>query len=197
MVVVGLAGIGGQELAPPVDFVADGGHMVLVAAAAQEGKPFPGGCVLGQQALHVAFEGILGGERIGQVQTLAEPQFLRHVLVEFLGALGADLAEHRRFDGRHRVGDIGIGACSVLCHSRLLEKIVRTMVQLQVAAAIVLQNRGQGKLPLQRGLLQRMGKSKISFLSPIRCSTAGGLQPMRNTTNRCASPRIRSFLHSL
>ena len=75
VVVVGLAGVGGQELAPLVHLVADGRHVVLVAAGSQKAEVFPGRGVLAQHALHVPFQGVLGQEGGGQVQLARKRRF--------------------------------------------------------------------------------------------------------------------------
>src|SRR6218665_3284760 len=56
MVLIRVGRIGGKELGAAVDLVADGGHMVLVAATAQEAQDLAAGPVARQQALHMALD---------------------------------------------------------------------------------------------------------------------------------------------
>ena len=69
VVLVRLAGVGGEELAAAVDLVADGRHVVLVAAGAEEAERRRAWrCCRSQQPLDVADQLRLGAERRGQVE---------------------------------------------------------------------------------------------------------------------------------
>ena len=93
-VVVALAAVSGQELALAVDLVADGGHIVLIAARAEEVEVIVAGAVLLEQLFDVAAQLILGAERLGQVHFVFQDDLVGHFLVQLLERVQADLVQH-------------------------------------------------------------------------------------------------------
>ena len=93
-VVVALAAVSGQELALAADLVADGGHIVLIAARAEEVEVIVAGAVLLEQLFDVAAQLILGAERLGQVHFVFQDDLVGHFLVQLLERVQADLVQH-------------------------------------------------------------------------------------------------------
>ena len=108
-VLVGLPGVRREELAAPVDLVADHGDVVVVAAGAQEARGLLAGGVPAQEALHVPPELVLGRDRPGNVHLPAEAQGLGNIGVQIIDAAGADLREHPGLHLGDGVGDVGVG----------------------------------------------------------------------------------------
>ena len=108
VVLVGFAGVRGEELAAPDDLVDDGGHVVVVGAGAEEAQALPRRDVLREEALDVAHEILLGRERRRQVERPVEPQFGGHVGVELVDGCRADGGEHRRLRIRRGVRDVRV-----------------------------------------------------------------------------------------
>ena len=79
VILVRVAGVGGQELGPAVDLVADRRDVVRVAARAEEAQDLARGGVAVEQALHVPGQLRLGPERCREVQRPAQPQRRRNV----------------------------------------------------------------------------------------------------------------------
>ncbi len=109
VVLVGLARVGGEELAATVDLVAHRRDVVVVAAVAEEAEQFGRVGVACQQAVQVPDQAGFVGVGRGQVERAVEPQVGGDVAVELGDVGGADLGEHRRPGLGPRVGDVGMG----------------------------------------------------------------------------------------
>lgn len=108
VVLVRLARVGGEELAAPVDLVADGRHVVRVAAVAEEAERLGGVGVAAQQPAHVRDQLVLGDQRLGQVQRPVQAQVRRNGGVELLDARGADGRQHLGPHAGFGVRDVGV-----------------------------------------------------------------------------------------
>ena len=93
-VVVALAAVSGQELALAVDLVADGGHIVLIAAGAEEVEVIVAGAVLLKQLFDVAAQLVLGAERLGQVHFVFQDDLVGDFFMQLLERVQADLVQH-------------------------------------------------------------------------------------------------------
>jgi len=120
VVLVRLAGIGGQEFTAAVDLVAHRRDVVLVAAGAQEAQGVLASPVPGKDALDMPPQGILltGTARAGLVASSG---------AAYRGHPGrtrphssADRVQHLLLDGQHRVRNVGINDLFVLRHTRSL-----------------------------------------------------------------------------
>ena len=108
MVAVRLAVVGGQELAPVRDLVADGGDVVLPAPRAEEVERLGTVFVPAEDTLDMAAQGVLGAKRLGEIEGAGHAQALGNRPVELVDALDADRVEHLLPDARHRVRDVGV-----------------------------------------------------------------------------------------
>ena len=115
-VVVGLAAVSGQEFALARDLIAEGGHVMLVAARSEEVQRVRAALVLLQQAFHVASQLVFRAERFGDVHVFLENDLLRNFFMELLDGLQADLLQHLLLDLGDRVGDVGMALKSFYTH---------------------------------------------------------------------------------
>ncbi len=109
VVLVGVAGICGQELGAAIDLVAHGRHLVVIAAGAEEADQLPGGRVAVDAATDVAPQLHLGREGSRHVQGPREAQVRRDGSVQVVDRGGAEFVEHRFALSRLRVGDVWMG----------------------------------------------------------------------------------------
>ena len=107
-IVVRFARVCGQVFAASVDFVANRGNVVLVAAAAEKAQRIAAWPVPGQQTLDVSLEAVLRDKRGRQIQGALHPQLSGNVGVEFVDRGCADRRKHLRLNGRNRVRYIGV-----------------------------------------------------------------------------------------
>lgn len=108
VVLVGLAGIGAEDLGAGIDLVADGRNVVLVAARAEEVYVLLAGLVLLQHAGHGAVELILRADGLWHVEAPVQPQLVGHVAVQLLDRGDADKVAHLPLDRLIRVRDVGV-----------------------------------------------------------------------------------------
>ena len=107
---IGVAAVGGQELGAAVDLVADGGDVVLPAAAAEEADHVRRGRCSdrAEEPADVRSEIALGEERRGQVERPVELQCSAGMPSKDRRRRHADLSQHRPPCGRSRVRDVGM-----------------------------------------------------------------------------------------
>ena len=108
MVLVGLAGVGGEELAASDHLVDHRRHMVVVRAGTEEAAPRGKWTVAVQQAGDVAPQVLLGDQCRRQVQRSVQPERVRHVGVELLHRGGPHRGEHCGPRIRSGVRDVGV-----------------------------------------------------------------------------------------
>ena len=121
MVGVGRAAIGGEELAAAGDLVADRGHDMLPAAAAEKAQGVAAMPVARQDAFEVPAQAVLSRQRRRQVERPAQPEMRRDGVVHRVGPVEPDRLQHPPACRRRGVGNVGVdesivrwhGACSL------------------------------------------------------------------------------------
>ena len=123
MIIVRLPGVGGEEFAAAVHFVAYGRYVMLAASGSQETYELTCRNIAGKDTLDVPPQSLFGEKWLWKIHQLFEPQFFRNFLEKFLNALSPDFLQHLRFHRGNRIGYVGLDSGMFFRHGSNLQVI--------------------------------------------------------------------------
>jgi hypothetical protein len=115
---IGVPAVGGDELRAAVDLVADGWHVMPVAACTQEAElVLRTGAVTGQLGFHMLAQCLLRWNGFRKTQGTPEAELFRYDCVQFLDVRDADPAHHFFPDSGDAVGHGGVHEGILVTHA--------------------------------------------------------------------------------